>query len=258
MACVTISYGMKIGNQKTITTQNYNNEIAYMDNTNEYDLMPLESNLLITEKINSMLILQNEFLKPLRSPGETSYIPISINAKGRLEIAVNVISAAIFILTLSIKLQETLNWDKETNYSIQDLSSINNKYSNDIEKLENGIKYTNEKRSSSCDIKLNHGDKLQVIIKLYYNGLELSYMNNNSMNIYEIKEDMPIDSRLITDKINIKVPFPALKNIINNIPIGSITKISIPPALAFGKEGFPPFVPADSTILCEILLQKIK
>jgi hypothetical protein len=164
---ISVSYCMKpIGNQKTVTSQSYN-EITYMDRTNEYDLIQFQPNLLITnEKINNMLILQNEFLKPLRSPGETSYLPISINAKGRLEIAVNVISTAIFILTLSIKMQEALNWDKETKYSIYDLSSNNiNKYSKNIEKLDNGIKYINEKRDS-YDTKLQPGDKLQVNIKL--------------------------------------------------------------------------------------------
>jgi len=255
---ISVSYCMKpIGNQKTVTSQSYN-EITYMDRTNEYDLIQFQPNLLITnEKINNMLILQNEFLKPLRSPGETSYLPISINAKGRLEIAVNVISTAIFILTLSIKMQEALNWDKETKYSIYDLSSNNiNKYSKNIEKLDNGIKYMNEKRDS-YDTKLQPGDKLQVNIKLYYNGLELSYLNTNSNSIYEIEEIL-FGSGDIVDKININVPFVCLKDIVKNVAIGSITKVSIPPELAFGTVGFPPFVPADATILCEILLQKVK
>jgi len=220
----------------------------------------IQSDILSSNvNINNMIILRNEMLKPIQSPGETSLLPISINAKGRLEIAASVISTAIFLLSLSIKWQETFNRDNDINSSIQELPYSNKeiKYSKDINKMDNGIKIMNQKLNKN-NIQLIPGDKLQIVIKLFFNGLEIDYMNNNKNNIYEIDMDSLLDmDKIDFDKLNINLPFPCLKDIISNMSVGSKTKLSIPSNLAFGQAGLPPFVPGNVAILCEISLLKI-
>lgn len=249
LVMINVSFGFSIRNNQPIT--NSNEVLPFADPVKKYDI--LQSDLLTTTnmKINNMLILQNEILKPIRSPGETSLLPISINAKGRLEIAASVISTAIFILSLSIKFQEMF---QEKNYSIQNLSNdLPDKiYSDDIELLDSGIKFITQNENVKLVI-INPGDEVKIMIKFFFNGLEIKSYDE----VYEINDDMMFDTGFINfDKINIKVPFPCLKDVISTIPIGSNTKMSIPPSLAYGSKGFPPFVPADATILCEISLFK--
>lgn len=215
------------------------------------------SDIVIKDEIKNMIILQNEFYKTIRNtgPGETSYIPININARGRLELAASVISTAIFILTLSIKLQETLNWNNKEVV----LDKKKNIYSNNIEQLDNGIKYINQiYDNNSKNNEFFTGDRIQILIKLFFNGLEIKNNKDDYNKIFYIEKDMIINNNMIDfDKLEINVPFQCLQDVIKDIPIGSITKISIPSELAFGNIGFPPFVPPDAPILCEISLLKL-
>lgn len=251
------SFCLNSGNQK-IMSKSYEKLLPFAEpniKENEYNSqIMLQSNL----NINNMIILRNELLKPIQSPGETSLLPISINAKGRLEIVASVISTAIFLLTLSIKWQETFNRDSNINSTIQELSYFNNesKYSKDINQMDNGIKIMNQKLNKN-NIQLIPGDKLQIVIKLFFNGLEIDY-NNKKKNVYEIDMDTLLDmDKIDFDKLDINLPFPCLKDIINNMSVGSKTKLSIPSDLAFGQSGLPPFVPGNVSILCEISLLKI-
>ena len=237
-----------------------NNDIPLDLNNEKYDIIKLQKDIVTKNEINNMIILQNEFFKSIRNPGpgETSYIPININTKGRIELAVSVISTAIFILNLSIKLQESFNWNTSKELIVENGKNI---YSDNIKQLDNGIKYINQiynnNNNNNNNNNLSTGDKIQIIIKLFFNGLEINIKNDYN-NIFYIEKYMIINNNMIDfDKLEINLPFQCLKNVIKNIPIGSITKISIPSDLAFGNIGFSPFVPPDATILCEISLFKL-
>ena len=262
MIMLNESFCLNSGNQK-IMSKSYEKLLPFVEpniKEKEYNAqIMLQSDILTSNvNINNMIILRNELLKPIQSPGETSLLPISINAKGRLEIAASVISTAIFLLTLSIKWQETFNRDN-INSSIQELQYSNNetKYSKDINQMDNGIKIMNQKLNNN-NIQLIPGDKLQIVIKLFYNGLEIDYNNKKNDNVYEIDTDTLLDmDKIDFDKLDINLPFPCLKDVIKKMSVGSKTKMSIPSNLAFGQSGLPPFVPGNVSILCEISLLKI-
>ncbi|CAN0010258.1 unnamed protein product [Hapterophycus canaliculatus] len=90
--------------------------------------------------------------------------------------------------------------------------------------------------------KPNDGDRVAVHYSLFYKGLEVE-SSRDSQGLAA----RPLGYTVGTVNGPGSVP-PGLDEIVKGMRVGGRRKITLPPQLAFGKTGRPPFIPPDATV----------
>ena len=106
---------------------------------------------------------------------------------------------------------------------------------------KSGLKYIEVKVGKGVAAK--SGDKVFV----HYTG----YLTNGTKFDSSIGKS-PLD--FVIDNSNI---IPGWQEGLKGMKVGGKRKLTIPPALAYGKSGFPPVIPPDATIIFDVELMSI-
>ncbi|CAM9372389.1 unnamed protein product [Sphacelaria rigidula] len=96
------------------------------------------------------------------------------------------------------------------------------------------------------------GDRVAVHYSLYYGGLEVE-SSRDSQGLAA----RPLGFTFGTVSGPGSVP-PGLNECITGMKVGGRRKITLPPELAFGKDGRPPFIPGGATVLFDVSLWSVK
>ncbi|CAB1118230.1 unnamed protein product [Ectocarpus sp. CCAP 1310/34] len=96
------------------------------------------------------------------------------------------------------------------------------------------------------------GDRVAVHYSLFYKGLEVE-SSRDSQGLAA----RPLGYTVGTVNGPGSVP-PGLDEIVKGMRVGGRRKMTLPPQLAFGKEGRPPFIPPDATVDMDVSLWSVK
>lgn len=178
-----------------------------------------------------------------QTPGHTSASPISIGQQSRLEMVKIVVALSIAVLTWRINSEnfwntllkkENSNLIKSENESVQDIPGT-------------GI-LIEDVIVEKSQAPLNDGDTVVYDIKLFYNGLRIkSFNNGNSLIPVKYGKSSAIFDDLSLSGLNVE-------RVIDNMTYGSRRKILLPSKYAFGDRGYMPYIPADASVMVDIIL----
>ncbi|CAM9126015.1 unnamed protein product [Choristocarpus tenellus] len=96
------------------------------------------------------------------------------------------------------------------------------------------------------------GDRVAIHYSLFYGGLEVE-SSRDSQGLAA----RPLGFNFGTSTGPGSIPV-GLQQCIEGMKVGGRRKIVLPPALAFGKTGRPPFIPGDATVQFDISLWSVK
>eukprot|EP00903_Cladosiphon_okamuranus_P021000 g19292.t1 len=96
------------------------------------------------------------------------------------------------------------------------------------------------------------GDRVAVHYSLFYKGLEVE-SSRDSQGLAA----RPLGYTCGTINGPGSVP-PGLDEVVKGMRVGGRRKLTLPPELAFGKAGRPPFIPADATVQMDVSLWSVK
>lgn len=165
---------------------------------------------------------------PFAGPGYTNEVPLTLAETSRMDMARIVLSATILYLTYSTKFK-----------------GFYQKYVDPVSKdrftqLDNGVKYRDISQGPGA---LCTGDKITVEAGIFYNGLEVQKCADFSFDYTENSFEAIIRSYL---------PFPEISSSLVGMTVGSHRQVIIPPELAYGDKGLPPFVPSNAAVTLDV------
>jgi hypothetical protein len=199
------------------------------------------------------------------SPGYVASTPISAADRSRLELAKVVVSTAVFLLSVQIKIKElTSQFNKD---AAADSTSSTTTGSPML--LPNGIQYTDAVPAvASAPLSFPaDGDEVVVVAKLFYNGLQVNKNAPTEALAFVCRRGsvVPADATatwfeprmtaLMTDGDG-RVPLTGIAAALAGLAYGTQRKAVLPSSLAFGSTGLPPYVPPGASVLCELTMTK--
>lgn len=119
-----------------------------------------------------------------------------------------------------------------------------------VVKLPTGVEYQDMAIGSGATP--HEGDRVAVHYSLYYNGLEVESSRDSSG-----LAARPFGFNWGTEKGTGAI-VKGVQQGMEGMQIGGRRKITVPPELAFGKKGLPPFIPPDATVLFDVSIWSIK
>ena len=186
-----------------------------------------------------------------KGPGETNKEPLSTSTSSRIEVAKMIVSAAILYMTVQ------LNVEKAVAKWLPDGLGVDN-----IIDAADGVKFE--------DIYIGDGDVLRAgntftaDCKLFYNGLPIDIpigdISSASMETYGSSENNRGNSILSTtfSVTDTNEKHLGIMKGMEGLRVGGRRKIVVPPALAFGNRGLPPYIPPNANVLYDLKLLSVK
>ena len=192
------------------------------------------------------------------SPGYSSSTPISAADRSRLELAKVVVSTAVFLLSVQMKVKELtakLKNDKDATSAV-----------NGPALLPNGIQYTDMMSSSVAPAFPADGDEVVVVAKLFYNGLQVNKNTPAEALAFVCHRGsvVPADATstwfepVLMSAIDAggRVPVTGIAAALSGMAYGTVRKAVLPSSLAFGATGLPPYVPPGASVLYELVMTR--
>lgn len=177
-----------------------------------------------------------------KGPGETNKEPLSTSTASRIELAKAIVSAAILYMTIQ------LNVEKAVAKWIPDGLGVDN-----IVNAEDGVKFE--------DIYLGDGDVIQpgniftADCKLFYNGLPIDMPTvYDSSVVTSSDSDSDILMALYSKRDEDQKHLIGVMKGMEGLRVGGRRKIVVPPTLAFGDTGLPPYIPPNANVLYDVKL----
>ena len=185
-----------------------------------------------------------------KGPGETNKEPLSTATASRIELAKMIVSAAILYMTIQLNLEKAVaKW-------MPDGLGVDN-----IINAADGVKFE--------DIYLGEGELIRegniftADCKLFYNGLPVDMPTGNSYSVTlnDGGDGKSSDSNIIIASYSTQdkdqEDLTGLMKGMKGLRVGGRRKIVVPPALAFGDRGLPPYIPPNANVLYDVKLISI-
>ena len=201
-------------------------------------LLPVCSSYLhsIPQRRNlSPLLLSDENL--VNSPGYTSESPVdlaTLSCRESMKVAVGLV---VTWLLWDAKMKEIMSKVRsKTSPSAQEIT------------LPNGIRFSDEESSRNLLTSMpRKGEKVRLLNNLWLNGLKVPVEGNSGYTNFIWG----------TPEVEQLAELPNLATCITGLPLGVRRWVTVPSDLAFGDTGMPPFIPSNTGVTYELLLEKV-
>ena len=222
------------------------------------------------EEDNLALSLLNNELRS--SPGWTASMPTSTADRSRIELAKLVVSTAVLLLTINVKVNDL--WDK---LKLGKSNQVSLTGESGPVLLASGVQYTDYyEQSSDVYEEPQVGDEVVVVMKLFFNGLQvnkdqatetLSFTCLGDENSSNESSSSGSSSSSSSSSGGSNRRFVAAARQPDGTPVGITSALSgmkygvkrkalLPANLAFGEGGWAPYVPPGAAVLCEMTMSR--
>jgi hypothetical protein len=197
-------------------------------------------------------------------------MPTSTADRSRIELAKLVVSTAVLWLTINVKVKDF--WDKlKLGKGDQGSTDAATGESGPV-LMANGVQYTDYYEQSSEVYEPEVGDEVVVVMKLFFNGLQVNKGKATETLSFTCLEgesssrasssDSSSSSSSSSSRRYVAAERPAegtpvgLTSALSGMKYGMKRKALLPASLAFGESGLAPYVPPGAAVLCEMTMRR--
>lgn len=181
--------------------------------------------------------------KQQTSPGEIRELPFSEVQRGRLEVAKTVVAFIVAFLAIKMKVDDWTGqyWPKREWKEGEELGPVQ-------VLPDSKIRVQDWSRGEGVP---QRGEVVRYDIRVLYNGLPIKTFNQGKRVVDLVYGEEESNSKIWRD---LSLSGLAETNVLDGMQFGGRRKVVLPPAYAFGAQGFPPLVPIEANVLVEVLL----